>query len=390
MSLRTSLCITFLLAMNVRAMEAVVTEFRVSVPRDTPNHVQLYVAGNVAALGRWSPKGLPLVRGGDGIFRGSAKFVRGMQIEFKITRGTWHTVEKDTDGHEMSNRTFLAGQDDHIEIHVASWHATQRLATITGDVRFHEEFASKFLHNKRTVAVYLPPGYESTDARYPVLYMHDGQNLFDAATSAFGDEWQADETAERLIREEKIRPLIIVGIYNTAQRTREYTAPLGTRHRDAQGDAYCRFVIDEVKSMVDTTYRTHAEREHTAVAGSSLGGVISLYMCARFPDVFSRCGALSTAVGYQGEGLLDCLQQAPPKLNEIRFCVLVGSKEGQSAEASLNFVQGSRDLGAALQSRGLTAEKNYHYLEVEDARHNEAAWAKQLEDVLLYLFGDDG
>src|SRR5215213_8100519 len=160
-----------------------------------------------------------------------------------------------------------------------------------GDFRFHRQFASRRLGNKRTLCVYLPPGYFlRPQQRYPVLYLHDGQNIFDASTAAFGVEWGAADTADRLIGEGRITPLIIVGIYNTPERMDEYTP-----HRDPQrrvggrGLHYARFVADEVKPFIDHQYRTLAGREYTAVAGSSLGGLISLAIAWQHRDRFGMC-----------------------------------------------------------------------------------------------------
>src|SRR5207253_11267298 len=131
----------------------------------------------------------------------------GTKIKYKVTRGSWATVEKGPHGEEIANRILVADRDQKVEIEVTSWAAgavvSQPTArhTLTGDIRYREHFPSKLLNNERTLVVYCPPGYrDHPDLRYPVLYMHDGQNIFDAATSFLGVEWQADETAERLIK----------------------------------------------------------------------------------------------------------------------------------------------------------------------------------------------
>src|SRR5262245_879090 len=164
--------------------------------------------------------------------------------------------------------------------------------------RYHRNFPSALLGNERTLVVYLPPGYDAAaKQRYPVFYLQDGQNVFEASTAAFGVEWEADDTAERLIREGQIPPLIMVGIYNTPERANEYTTSYdATAKVGGKGKLYGRFVMEEVKPFIDATYRTRTDREHTAVGGSSLGGLISLAMAQQFHDKFSKCAVMSASL----------------------------------------------------------------------------------------------
>ena len=175
---------------------------------------------------------------------------------------------------------------------------TSRKSTVTGDVRTHANFHSKILNNDHNLYVYLPPGYDKNpDQRYAVLYMQDGQNLFDAALNPAG-EWRADETAQWLIPRHKIEPLIIVGISNDAQRRLdEYTLSRDERMKaGGKGEDYIKFVCEEVKPFIDKTYRTKTDRDHTGVGGSSLGATIGIEMCREHPEMFGRCVAMSPAL----------------------------------------------------------------------------------------------
>jgi predicted alpha/beta superfamily hydrolase len=263
---------------------------------------------------------------------------------------------------------------------------TSRPSTRTGDVRTHDAFHSKVLGNDRRLWVYLPPGYDASADRYPVLYMHDGQNLFDAATSFVG-EWQADESAERLIKSRAIQPLVIVGIDNTPARMDEYTPTRDVHYGvGGNGERYARFVVEEVKPFIDRTYRTLPDRDHTAVAGSSLGGLISLYCALKYPDTFSRIGIVSPSLQWDEGRLLKEAKAADPAL--IRRCAYwldMGTSEG-NAEQSARMISYARDLAAAFQTAGLRKDHDFRYVEAHGAAHNEAAWAKRFPGMLEFFF----
>src|SRR5205085_1778684 len=144
--------------------------------------------------------------------------------------------------------------------------------------------------------VYVPPDYEKqTDQRYPVLYMNDGQNLFDGATSFAGIEWRVDETAEHLIAAKQIEPVIIVGIYNgLTERSVEFAPPsMASDAAKGRGDLYAKFVVEEVKPFIDKTYRTNPDRAHTALAGGSHGGLMALHVAKQSPQTFGQLGLFS-------------------------------------------------------------------------------------------------
>jgi enterochelin esterase-like enzyme len=247
--------------------------------------------------------------------------------------------------------------------------------TRTGDVREHAAFGSEILGNERTVTVYLPPGYRRSKRRYPVLYMQDGQNIFDAATAAFGIEWCVDETAESLIERRRIEPLIVVGIDNTPDRKIEYSAPIGRNRGHA--DSYGRFLVEELKPFIDRTYRT--SRDGTAIAGSSLGANVALYVASRYPQLFTGCAAFSPAIWWQGDGLV---REVAAGVGAERIAVFVGTDEGPNPKARRHYVQGARRLVRALRAEGLAVR----YREVRGGGHNEADWARQVPAMLRHLF----
>src|SRR5258707_8575072 len=197
--------------------------------------------------------------------------------------------------------------------------------TLTGNIKRHRAFPSKILGNRRDVLVYLPRGYRRfSGRRYPVLYLHDGQNIFDAATSFSGVEWGVDETAERLIKESLIEPLIVVAVANTGeQRIHEYAPTQGVfdakakRKRRSKGLArqYAHFLIDELKPYIDRKYRTNPDAEFTGLGGSSLGGLVTLAIGVLYPHVFRRLIVMSPSIWWDNFAiyrLVDSIHQTPP------------------------------------------------------------------------------
>ena len=196
----------------------------------------------------------------------------------------------------------------------------QQPHTLTGDIRVHKNFHSNILNNNRDILVYLPPGYDAhPKKRYPVFYFHDGQNLFDGATSFIpGQEWRVDETAQALIAAGKIEPIIIVGIYNTGKdRADEYTPVPDAKYKlGGRADLYGRMLVEEVKPLIDGQYRTKKDAKHTGLGGSSLGGTVSLYLGLKYPKVFGRLAVISPAVFWGDKFIVHYVEGLHDKPNE--------------------------------------------------------------------------
>jgi predicted alpha/beta superfamily hydrolase len=254
--------------------------------------------------------------------------------------------------------------------------------TLAGTVKQYPRFHSSVLGLERRVWVYLPPLYEDEpERRHPVLYMQDGQNVFDGATAfVAGREWEADETAERLIEEGRIEPLIIVAVDNGGdRRLDEYTPVADRQGRGGDVDEYARMLVDELKPWVDTTFRTRPGREDTAIAGSSLGALASLWIGLSYPETFGKIAALSTSVHWGDDYILRFIEALPAK-PQIRIWTDMGTGEGRTA------VSGARRLRDVLVEKGWEEGVDLVYLEAEGQRHTETAWAKRLPAVLEFLF----
>jgi predicted alpha/beta superfamily hydrolase len=259
--------------------------------------------------------------------------------------------------------------------------------TLTGNIQHHAGFYSRVLRNQRDIWVYLPIGYRrATTRRYPVFYLHDGQNVFDQATAFGGVEWKADETAQQLIKRQLVEPVIIVAIANMGEdRIHEYTptkAVFGENGSSIKSrgalQKYGRFIVEELKPFVDRTYRTRPEKEFTGVGGSSLGGLAALILGFWFPETFSRIAALSPSIWWD-----DCL-----------IYRLVDEMEEQLRTSKIWLDTGTHEEGweRARHLRDLLAEKGWRlhaelgYLEVNGAEHSENAWAQRFETVLRFLY----
>jgi predicted alpha/beta superfamily hydrolase len=255
-------------------------------------------------------------------------------------------------------------------------------------LRKHENFHSEHLEHDRDVVVYLPPGYEDSEARYPVLYLHDGQNLFDPATAFGGQHWRAGETTTALIESGRIAPVIIVGIYNTGEhRIDEYT-PTHDRRRGG-GDAanYARFIVEELKPVIDAGYRTLIDREHTAIGGSSLGGLVSLYIALKHPAVFGTAVVMSPSVWWDRRAILRDVRRAASLAERPRLWVDMGSAESRGAGSARRVLEDARLLKSGLLKAGWVEGETLHYEEIEGGTHSEDAWGDRFGRVLEWVFG---
>lgn len=240
--------------------------------------------------------------------------------------------------------------------------------TVSGELRVLPGLASPELGNERDIVVYLPPSYGSGARRYPVLYMHDGQNLFDAAAS-FSGEWGVDETLEAASRAGI--EAIVVGIPNAgADRLDEYSPFVDARHGGGAGEAYLDFIVNTLKPRIDADLLTRPGREHTGIFGSSMGALISLYGFFRHPRTFGFVGAMSPAFWFAGGAIFRTVRAAP--VPPGRIYIDVGTDEGPGT------VRDARRMRTLLHARGYDADHELFYVEDRGADHSERAWRRRL------------
>jgi predicted alpha/beta superfamily hydrolase len=262
--------------------------------------------------------------------------------------------------------------------------------SVVGDLRLHQ-FESRVFRNSRMLWVWLPPGYDHPENRgrqYPIFYLNDGQNLFDRATAYFGVDWQVDETADRLIRENKIPPLIIVGIDNAGKdRLKEYV-PYRSLHPPLlrpQGKRYPKFLIDEIMPFLYERYRIARGPENTGLGGSSMGAVIALFTVMERPGIFGRLLLESPSLSISNRQLLKssrAFRQWPE-----RIFLAVGTRETGRDDRDEQTVNDVRELERILNRSGLRDNRLRVKID-EGAMHSEAEWAKRFTEALKFLFGN--
>ena len=238
-----------------------------------------------------------------------------------------------------------------------------------------EKLAMPGLDRDRGLRIYVPPGYsDHPDRRYPVIYMHDAQNLFDVKT-AYSDEWGVDETLNELAKTRGFEA-IVVGVDNSDKRMSELNPYPGPKLKEAEGPAYMRFIVEVVKPYIDHSYRTLPDRDHTAIIGSSLGGLISHYALQAYPQIFSKYGLFSPSYWSSPELVKRAAEQKLPP--DTRLYVYCGGKEGAG------MAENARAMAATLARQGSAEDVSLHI--DPDAEHNEKAWRPEFRQAVLWLF----
>jgi predicted alpha/beta superfamily hydrolase len=345
-----------------------------------PENSSIYITGNDPLIGNWQPDFTIMDEIETGKWHKKLHFEKGKKLEFKITHGGWENEALNDDGSIPSNHKILIAKDTTIEIRVNLWgdQFERKIAgQITGIVKYHLNINANGIL-PRSVIVWLPPYYFlESEKRYPVLYMHDGQNLFDPRTSAFNSDWQLDETADSLIRKNLIEDIIIVGIYNTPDRRSEYS-------ENDTGYAYMKFIVDSLKPFIDRNYRTLPGKEYTAVGGSSLGGLITYMMLWEYSDIFSSGACISPALKVKRYDFVDNVKSYKGDKKNIKIYIDNGDNEIDST-----LQPGVNEMLITLNEKGFTTGDDVYWFKDENALHSESAWAKRVWRALIFMFGTE-
>jgi len=366
-----------LMYLGTNAQTTVIIE---SLPANTPANASVYMAGN---FNNWNPGDVnfKLTKNQQEKFELKHSWNAGTTLSFKFTMGSWNTVEKGTGGEEISDRQYTVKQNDTLKISIANWASTQNgSATSTAAENVFvltDSFYMPQLDRYRRIILYLPPNYNESTESYPVIYMHDGQNLFDAATS-FAGEWKVDETLNNQA-EQGYKKVIVVGIDNGgSERINELTPYSNAQYGGGDGHKYLQFITDTLKPYIDEHYRTKSDRENTAIWGSSLGGLISFYAAMQMNDIFGLAGVFSPSLWFSDS--IYTLAAMHSKNYATKMYFLAGGKEGDgSLPAECN------QMLAILKANNY--EENELLLKtVASGEHNEAFWSAEFGEAFLWLF----
>jgi len=355
----------------------------VAVPEGTP---VVYLTGNLPELGPWDPSRLAL--SGEGAERSAVLTVpAGHVLEYKITLGSWDREGLGPSGTVLPNFTLTADRDREVRVAItdfkkdpADYIADWRGSGVLGTLVYWLDVPSEHLPDPRHVSIWLPPGYDTSgERRYPVLYMADGQNLFDPRIASGGVDWGVDEAMVDGVRRGALEPAVVVGVWNTSRRIQEYSpwmdAPL-----------YARFLIDELMPRVERTFRVRTGPAHTFHMGSSMGGLLSLYFAWQHPEVFSACGCLSTHVTHDSDSevpLLLAAIAAGATMPAGQRLLLDYGTEG----LDVRYAEPHEAVRGWLLEQGLVEGRDFRVVAVPGAAHNEAAWRARVGEHLQWLLG---
>jgi len=251
-------------------------------------------------------------------------------------------------------------------------------------LHLHRAFHSRYLPDDRDVIVYVPPDYDARpDHKYPVLYLHDGQNLFDGRTSFIpGRTWQVRELADAAIEAGEVEPLVIVGIYNTGdRRLAEYTHERDWQRGGGEASKYGQLLTEELMPSIASRYRVRSDRQSTGLGGSSLGGLVTLYLGLRHARSFGRLAVMSPSVWWNHKSILGYVNEHAPHVWERpRLWLDVGDREGKRT------LHDAEQLARRLMANGWVEGETLHFERVPGGTHDEASWAERVRPMLRFLF----
>lgn len=377
------LCLMWLLALGSHAQ----TTVRLTgVPPSTPATATLYVAGS---FNNWNPSSAAhaLTRTSAGTYELILPPAVTGSIEFKFTRGTWASVESDAQNNDIGNRRYTVGTAPAtVNSQVANW---KDLGGGTGPCQstalqpnvqvISANFGMPQLGRTRRVWVYLPNDYATAAAkRYPVLYLQDGQNVFDACTS-FAGEWGVDETLSQLQQQglDAAGSIVVAIDHGGTERLNEYSPWNNAQYGGGQGDQYVDFLVQTLKPYVDANYRTLTGREFTGIAGSSMGALIATYAALKYPGVYSKVGVFSPAYWFAQAPLFQYVHQHPAN-PATRFYLVSGTTESQTMVPLMEAMRDS--LG-----RGGVPAANIRLNTHADGQHAEWFWRREFSAAYRWL-----
>lgn len=378
--MRYSLLFFFLTLLKIGYSQEVRTSFVLYAP-GLADSSAVFITGSAPQLGNWNPSRVKMEFAGNQIWKKEIVFPQPVSVQYKYTLGSWDREGTDSKGAPLQNFSTTLFNGKLTSDTILNWKtgsATFR-GQVTGTVKYHESIKGEGIR-ERNIIVWLPPGYDpNSNKRYPVMYLQDGQNIFDPATSAFGKDWQVDETADSMIRKGAVDPMIIVGIFNTQDRNVEYIP-------SDRGRLYREFIVKKLKPFIDSAYKTKAGGTHNFIGGSSAGGILAFMMVWEYPDVFSKAICMSPAFRLPGNSASGwnyvSIVKTSKKRKKVFFYIDNG---GPGLEQQLQ--PGVDEMLKALSDKGYKQGRDFIYVSDPTAQHNEQAWAKRFPYALKVVAG---
>ncbi len=370
----------FLLLFPSQIVLAQLTIIVEQLPEATPALDAIYIAGDFQG---WNPNdpAYQLTKNAEGLHEITFEPQTG-NIAFKFTRGSWENTEGNAAGQFLPNRTFnYSGNATTIRVTIASWEDVSGTANSTAAENVHildDDFPINALNRTRRIWIYLPPDYAQTNKKYPVLYLQDGQNAFDAATS-FSGEWQVDESLNRLFEAGDYGCIVVAIDNGQAHRIDEYTPWPNPEYGGGEGDEYLSFIVNELKPVIDANYHTLSSREFTGIMGSSLGGLISHFGFVEYPTVFGKAGIFSPSYWFSDN--VYSHTATIEKAADSKIYLLGGQNESATLVAHINRME------AVLKAEGFAATEIKKVIH-PDGAHSEWYWAREFSAAYEWLFGD--
>ena len=347
----------------------------IEIATDFPDKNPLFITGNLPELGNWDPAGKKLIPLNKNHYKVSLTAQPGTIIEYKLTRGSWKTqgICNKSDV-PPSNMVVKALEDKKIPIKIIDWLDQQIIHSdpVQGTLLLKEDLESKKLKFQRKVRIWLPEGYSTESQPHAVIYMHDGQNLFEPGTAFAGVDWKVDETITTLLKQRLIKKCIVVGIDNSPDRMKELNF-----HTNA-GKAYSEFVCSVVKPYIDNNFNVLTNPANTFLMGSSMGGLMSLQMLLARPDVFGGAGCLSSAFNRTYGKLDQWINEMPILPEGIKIYLDTGEYEPPIVRDYFKMLK-------TLKQKGFREGYNLMGVFDEKTTHCEAAWARRLHYPLGFL-----
>lgn len=372
----------FFLFISSLSLPAQVTLRITSIPTNTPLGTTIYLAGSINS---WTPGNAAYIMQPDGLGAFQITIPEGTgTVEYKFTRGSWPTVEGNANGGFLPNRSFtFTGNPQTINLSILSWEdlGGGNNSTAASNVQIlSPSFFMPQLNRNRRIWLYLPPDYFTSTKHYPVLYMKDGQNLFDNQTS-FSGEWQVDETLNTLFNQGDYGA-IVVGIDNGGgERLNEYSPWVNPQYGGGQGDAYMAFVAETLKPYIDENFRTRPEPEMNALIGSSMGALIATYGACEYPNAFRKIGSFSPAYWFALTPLTTYISSVP-NLNQHRVYFVAGQNESSTMVPNITTIR------TTMQNNGLTTNNTFTKIDA-NGTHSESYWRNEFGAAYQWLFMEE-